>query len=197
MTKQQIAGDGGGLRGGSPRAREAGSRRGAARANGYLITQSQSRSTIARTSTEDLENRARFVLEVVRAIGPRSPRLPPADEDHAQEFATRWRSSTSARRAIRLPNPSGVQVLVERVDAIHFPAGASSAPAQPRRLGPSVRTGQQLRPMSRPASGPSPFLLFNGIRADRARRVDRRLARSTRSGKNLRKRAIKTRSRCR
>ena len=98
-------------------------------ANGYLITQFLSSAINDRKDEYggSLENRARFVLEVVRAIRKRGrQRLPPADEDQ-RRGARRCRVVLRHRPAGNTLDDSVrvCQWLVEAgVDAIHVSTGA-------------------------------------------------------------------------
>ena len=98
-------------------------------ANGYLITQFLSSAINDRKDEYggSLENRARFVLEIVQAIRARGrPRLPPADEDQrARSTTTRWRCSGAARGNTLDDSVQVCQWLVEAgVDAIHVSTGS-------------------------------------------------------------------------
>ena len=108
-------------------------------ANGYLITQFLSSAINDRKDEYggSLENRARFVLEIVQAIRARvGTRLPPADEDQRAPSTTTRCSPLEKPRATRVEDSVQVCQWLEEagVDAIHVSTGSSFPhPEEPGR----------------------------------------------------------------
>ena len=121
-------------------------------ANGYLITQFLSSAINDRKDEYggSLENRARFVLEVVRAIRARvgndfhlQMKISAQDFDDALALFNLGPSGNTLEESVQV-----CKWLVEAgVDAIHVSIGQLlPAPAQPGRVGPAGRgPGQELR----------------------------------------------------